>query len=153
MSTLTALSGEPINNNGGATRNTFIMLGASTENRNISNVPHSHEDKAFKAISDTKKINVSQLVIPEAGRIIRKVTATPASIFSGGSQPNLFKSVNSTPLELSSKNIQPCINSSGVTVIPGFSGASTGKVFFLASSTDANSLINSASGLAITGVL
>ena len=102
----------------------------------------------------TKKINFSQEVpIIEAGRIIRKVTVTPASVFSGGSQSNLFRSVNSTPLELSSKDIQHCVNSSGVTVIPAFSGASTGKVFFLASSTDNNSLINSASGLAITGVV
>ena len=153
MSTITALSGEPINNNGGATRNTFLMFG-SVDNRNISNVPNGHEDKAFKAISDTKKINFSQEVpIIEAGRIIRKVTVTPASVFSGGSQSNLFRSVNSTPLELSSKDIQHCVNSSGVTVIPAFSGASTGKVFFLASSTDNNSLINSASGLAITGVV
>ena len=152
MSTITALSGEPINNNGGATRNTFLTLG-STDNKNISNVPNGNADKAFKAISDTKEIKVSQRPIPEAGRIIRKVTATPASIFSGGSQSNLFRSVNSAPLELSSKNIQHCVIPSGTTVLPGFSGASTGKVFFLAGSTDNNSLINSASGLAITGVL
>ena len=38
MSTITALSGEPINNNGGATRNTFLTIG-SVDNRNIFKVP------------------------------------------------------------------------------------------------------------------
>lgn len=150
MSTITALSGEPINNNGGATRNTFLTLG-STDNKNISNVPNGHADKAFKAISDTKEIKVSTRPIPEAGRIIRKVTATPASIFSGGSQSNLFRSVNSTPIELSSKNVTRCVYESGTTIPT--SGSGTGAVFMIASNTGPGSLFASASGLAITGII
>ena len=150
MSTITALSGEPINNNGGATRNTFLTIG-SVDNRNISNVPHSHEDKAFKAISDTKKINFSQPPVIEVGRVIRKATATPASIFSGGSQSNLFRSVNSTPIELSSKNVTRCVYESGTTIPT--SGSGTGAVFMIASNTGPGSLFASASGLAITGII
>ena len=150
MSTITALSGEPINNNGGATRNTFLTIG-SVDNRSISNVPHSHEDKAFKAISDTKQINPSEFVIPEAGRIIRKVTATPASIFSGGSQSNLFRSVNSTPIELSSKNVARCVYESG-TIIP-ISGSGTGEIFIKVSNTEQGSIFAASSGVAFTGLL